>query len=125
LISTAQGSQKSFGFDGTKEITMPDDTKFLKRLQNAAEALARLERGEAPGAEDLAVAPLLEGWHLTEHHHFLALGGVVTGHPSLPDGAHILTSPLLWIADDQGSARTISRFYRLGTSLEDLLTTKD
>jgi hypothetical protein len=61
---------------------------------------------------------------LTEHHHFLALGGIVSGHPSLPDGAYILTSPLLWLADDKRAARTVSRFYRLGTSLQDLLAAR-
>lgn len=102
---------------------MPDDSEILERLKEAAEALARLEAGEPPDAEELSAAPLLESWHLTEHHGFLALGGIVTGHPSLPDGAHILTSPLLWLAGDRSVARTVSRFYRLGTSLKDLLTT--
>lgn len=103
---------------------MPDNTKLLKRLKGAAATLARLERGDLPSSEELAVAPLLEGWHLTEHHHFLSLGGIVSGHPSLPDGAHILTSPLLWLADDKCAARTVSRFYRLGTALEDLRAIK-
>jgi len=90
-----------------------------KRLQDAIEALSRLESGDIPSSKELATAPILEGWHLTEHHHFLALGGFVTGHPSLPDGAYILTSPLLWLADDRHVARTVSRFYRLGTASEE------
>lgn len=103
---------------------MPHDTKLLKRLQDAAEALVRLERGEAPSAMELAAAPQLDCWYLTNHHNFLALGGIVTGHPTLPDGGHITTSALLWVADDKRAARTVSRLYRLGTSLEDLLAAR-
>jgi hypothetical protein len=33
----------------------------------------------------------------------------------------IATSPLLWISHDRHAARTVSRFYRLGPSLEQVL----
>lgn len=103
---------------------MSNDTKLLKRLRDAAEALVRLERGEVPSAMDLAASPQLDCWYHTHNHNFLALGGIVTGHPILPDGDHITTSALLWIADDKRAARTVSRYYRLGTSLEDLLVAR-
>src|SRR3546814_20137497 len=54
---------------------------------------------------DLAAAPQLDCWYLTEHYGRLALGGFVSGHPTLADGAHIATSPLLWISDDERAAR--------------------
>lgn len=103
---------------------MTDKMKLLQRIHDAMEALARLERGEAPSAEELATAPQLDFWSLTDHHLVLALGGVVVGHPDLVDGSHVCTSALLWIADDKRAARTVSRFYRLGTPLEDALATK-
>src|SRR3546814_3145469 len=80
----------------------------------SSDLLARLERGESPSAAELASAPQLDFWYLTERGLVLALGGIVTGHPNLADGAHVRTSALLWIADDKSIARTISRFYRLG-----------
>lgn len=103
---------------------MPDNNDLLQRLRDAENALARLERGEMPSVEELAKAPRLDFWYLTEHHSALALGGVVTGHPNLEDGAHIYTSALLWMADEKNSARTVSRFYKLGMPLEDVLATK-
>ncbi|NIA71255.1 hypothetical protein HBA54_21885 [Pelagibius litoralis] len=104
---------------------MPHDPKILERLRDATAALTRLERGEEPSPEELKAAPKLDWWYLTEHHGALALGGVVTGHPTLPEGAHIYTSCLLWVAEDQRAARTLSRFYRLGTPLDDVLATKN
>src|SRR3546814_2406378 len=92
---------------------MSDNKDLLQRLQDSKEALARLERGESPSAAELASAPQLDFWYLTERGLVLALGGIVTGHPNLADGAHVRTSALLWIADDKSIARTISRFYRL------------
>ncbi len=100
---------------------MPRIPDAAKRLREAAETLTRLKKGEYPSAAVLAAAPKLELWYLTERHGVAALGGVVTGHPTLPEGAHIRTSCLLWLADDQRAARTISRFYRLGAPLGDAL----
>src|SRR3546814_1628932 len=53
-----------------------------------------------PISAELASAPQLDFWYLTERGLVLALGGIVTGHPNLADGAHVRTSALLWIADD-------------------------
>lgn len=103
---------------------MTDKMKLLQRIYDATEALVRLKRGEVPSAEELAAAPLLETWYLTERHNFLALGGTVFGHPTLPDAAEVRTSCVIWLADDRRSARTVSRFYRLGTPLQDLLATE-
>ena len=103
---------------------MTDKIKLLQRIQDATEALVRLKRGDVPSAEELAAAPLLETWYLTERHNFLALGGTVFGHPTLPDAAEVRTSCVIWLAEDRRSARTVSRFYRLGTPLQDLLATE-
>jgi hypothetical protein len=104
---------------------MPRVPDPLKRLKEAAAALKRLERGELPSPQELAAAPKLDWWYLTERYGHLALGGVVTGHPNLPEGAHIVTSWLLWVAEDKRAARTLSRFYRLGRPFEDALATRN
>jgi len=50
------------------------------------------------------------------------LQGIVTRHPRLADGALIETSPLLLLAADRSAARTVSRFYRLGPPLEEIVS---
>src|SRR3546814_15992549 len=102
---------------------MSDNKDLLQRLQDSKEALARLERGESPSAAELASAPQLDFWYLTERGLVLALGGIVTGHPNLTDGAHVRTTTPFWIADAKCISRTTLRFYPLGTTLEDTLPT--
>src|SRR3546814_13061966 len=79
---------------------MSDNKDLLQRLQDSKEALARLERGESPSAAELASAPQLDFWYLTERGLVLALGGIVTGHPNLADGAHVRTTARLWLSAD-------------------------
>lgn len=98
---------------------MRDDRTWNERLQDAREALCRIHRGEAPTPDELAAAPRLDFWCVVMAGPLPALAGVVTGHPSLRQGAKIVTSNLLWISDDCRAARTVSRFYRLGVPLED------
>jgi len=100
---------------------MAEEWILHQRREAARAALKRIRRGDAPTAEELAAAPQLECWYLTKHHGCLALAGYVTGHPTLPDSAHIVTSCLLWLSDDWDAARTVSRFYRLAVSLEEIL----
>ena len=95
---------------------MSDDRSPEQRLRDAEDALARLARGEEPTPEELAASPRLDFWTVVVVDGELALSGVVTGHPALDDGSHILTSALLWLAGDRSAARTYSRFYRLGVS---------
>jgi len=103
---------------------MAKDSALRQRAAALRIAIERIRLGQTPTDEELSTAPLLECWHVTEHHGFVALGGYVTRHPSLPDGAYILTSRLLWVSDDRHAARTASRFYRLGSSLEEALAQK-
>ena len=96
----------------------------LARLRAATEALERIQRGESPTAKELAAAPQLEWWCVTDSVPWPELTGVVSGHPTLPDGTQIVTSKLLWLSDDRTSARTVSRFYRLGESFEKILAAR-
>src|SRR3546814_13876307 len=103
---------------------MSDNKDLLQRLQDSKEAHARLERGESPSAAELASAPQLDFSYLTERGLVLALGGIVTGHPTLADGPPVRSSALWWIADHKSMERTISTFSRLGTPLEAQLATE-
>lgn len=102
---------------------MQNKKKLRERLDAAIEALKRLEGGEMPTPEELSAAPQLDYWCFTDSLPWPELTGIVAGHPILPDGDQIVTSPLLWLSKDRTWARTVSRFYRLGLSLEELLAT--
>jgi hypothetical protein len=104
---------------GTPGEERSGDEHLSRRLKEAKDALDRIKSGQAPTPEELAAAPKLEWWRLGEDTLFNVLEGVVTGHPLLPDGAFIHTSALVWLAADRRWARTISRFYRLGVSLDE------
>ncbi|WP_418883819.1 DUF6634 family protein [Allorhizobium ampelinum] len=76
--------------------------------------LEQLEAGNLDTAHILATAPLLERYRLVLGWSH-AMGGIVTGHPLLPDGKEIVTSQLIYLDTSIGLARTLSRWYRVGT----------
>ncbi|MFN7090865.1 MAG: DUF6634 family protein [Allorhizobium sp.] len=88
-----------------------DDPRIMLRVLHDLE---ELQAGKLDTAKILTMAPLLED-------HRLVLGwchamkGIVTGHPLLPDGDEVVTSQLIYMNPDIGLARTLSRWYRLGT----------
>jgi len=90
---------------------MTNPTELAARVRTA------LDTSEtAPAPDTLATAPLLDPWQVAVSSRAPAtiLLGIVTGHPRLPDGP-VETSVLLAL-DPQGRwARTLSRWYRLGT----------
>ena len=99
---------------------LPEGYQDRRREQFVA-ALKSLGRGEGPTADEIAAAPLLDGWHRTESYEgATVLVGFVSGHPRLRDGT-ITTSPLVWLDVERGLARTVSRWYRIGRSLSDYL----
>lgn len=75
---------------------------------------ARIAAGFVPGETELADAPLLSNWVAeAPFGGNLRLIGMVSGHPSIPDGW--CTTSVVRAADvDAGWARTVSRYYRLG-----------
>jgi hypothetical protein len=78
---------------------------------------ARIATGFAPGEAELAGAPLLSHWAVeTQPGGTGRFVGIVTGHPSIPDG-WCTTSIVLVVDIDAGWARTVSRYYRLGPKL--------
>lgn len=75
-------------------------------------ALAAIAAG--PSAEDLAQAPCLDNWY-SSGEKFAYLEGTVHDHPELTSDRPIYTSAVLAIDAHAKWARTISRWYRLGT----------
>lgn len=83
------------------------------------EAARKINEGHLPTKEDLADAPTLAGWALSDQtNNLVCLVGWVTNHPLLEEG-WITTSVLLAIDPERKWARTVSRLYRLGMPLGD------
>ena len=82
------------------------------KIERLAVDLRAIAEGRGPTAEDLEDAPLLLNWrgHLVPGLHLI---GDVIGHPKLGT-TDIITSQLYWLDPKRGTARTLSRYYRLG-----------
>ncbi|WP_420846296.1 DUF6634 family protein [Microvirga brassicacearum] len=71
-----------------------------------------------PSGADLSSTPILDNW-APMIRPSLCLVGDVTGHPVLPgSGGNIVSSDLWVLAEQQGRARTLSRWYRLARPRE-------
>lgn len=85
------------------------------RLEALAADLHRIGRGDLPGEDELAAAPLLDPWTF-DTWAIRCLAGGVHGHPKLHGPLAKTTEIWVW-APDFGWARTLSRFYRLGRQI--------
>lgn len=84
----------------------------LARLEKLVTDLDLMGSGQMPSADDLADAPVIHRWRLAARAA-PSLVGICSDHPRL-HGPTIQTSDLWVIAPDEGWARTLSPFYRLG-----------
>lgn len=93
----------------------PSDRAWFDKVLRA---IAAAEAG--PTEEDIAQAPVLSDWKaaISPGDHVM-LWGEVTDHPLLGN-ARIHTSQLIAIDPEAGWARTASRWYRLGRSIDAL-----
>lgn len=91
----------------------PDQREAGDRLHDLADELQAIRDGTKPVPDDLADAPRLEGWRTTSREVRI-LTGRVYGHPNIPDGRRITTSDL-YASDGKSWARSMSRYYRLGS----------
>jgi hypothetical protein len=92
---------------------LPDQREAGDRLRDLADELQGIRDGIKPVPGDLADAPRLEGWR-TASREVRILTGRVYGHPDIPDGRRITTSDL-YASDGKNWARSMSRYYRLGS----------
>ena len=84
---------------------------ILRRLLGDLEQL-RERRMPPPSA--LGDAPFIDEWSFA-HRMAPCLAGYTEGHPTCRSGRMARTSDLWVIAPEQGYARTLTRFYRLGS----------
>ena len=93
----------------------PIDREWFDKVLRA---IAAAEAG--PSETDIADAPVLSDWQaaISPGGHVM-LWGEVTNHPILGNSS-IHTSQLIAIDPGAGWARTASRWYRLGRSMEAL-----
>jgi hypothetical protein len=88
----------------------------IERLLRLVADLQAIRDGTCPTAADLSDAPILDHW-AGDVRPARCLAGYATNHPLLPGaGRSIVTSDLWVLAEDQGWARTLSRWYCLGRS---------
>jgi hypothetical protein len=97
------------------------DADFVRQLERLAALVAdveRVHRGVPPEAMAGDDAPILDRWILGKRA-VPCLAGLSTGHPELiGQNRPIYTSDLWLLSRDQGWARTLSRWYRLGRPAE-------
>lgn len=98
-----------------RDTDMPN-TDRIASLRAAMDDAAKLSSGWRPGESELAEAVFIENWdvHASDREPLPYLSGVSLGHPRIPDGRVMTTSPVLWLDADAKLARTVSRWYRLG-----------
>jgi len=106
-----------FTITAARPLNLADATLEIERLQRLAVDLMSIRDGRGPTEADLADAPFLEGWS-RERRPAFCLVGRAFGHPRLTGaGQPVMTSDLWVLNEEQGWARTISRWYRLGRPL--------
>ena len=90
-----------------------EDRSLAEKLAGLAADVAAIKAGEGPAPTDLLGAPVLDHWSL-EPYQAQLLAGNTRGHPRLRTGP-VRTSMAVLVDEDEGWARTLSRFYRLGS----------
>ncbi|MGO4573262.1 DUF6634 family protein [Microvirga sp. 2TAF3] len=96
---------------GLDRTTVSQEIDRLKRL---AEDIRAIAEGESPTGDDLKNAPILNHW-VRAVRPVPCLVGYVPDHPRPPGtGRPVMTSDLWVLAEHQGWARTLSRWYLLG-----------
>jgi hypothetical protein len=96
------------------ELDRAKVTEEIERLQRLAADLAALRDGHGPTAADLSGAPILDSWTFAKSPASCLIGLVSDHSLLLGAGRPIVTSDLWILAEHQGWARTLSRWYRLG-----------
>lgn len=108
-----------FLINKARPLNLANATAEIERLQRLVVDLTSIRDGCGPTEADLADAPFLEGWS-RELRPAFCLAGHAVGHPILTGiGQLIVTSDLWVLNEEEGWARTLSRWYRLGQRASD------
>jgi len=98
--------------DSQREIRQLE--RMIQKLQALLDDLVAVAQGDLPDQDRLEDAPLIDNWYLATRQ-IMCLRGEITGHPLLGYTPHGITSDLWLLAPQRGFARTMSRYYRLGS----------
>ncbi|MEA1673988.1 DUF6634 family protein [Nitrospirillum sp. BR 11163] len=86
------------------------------KYSRIARDLELFSQGISPSSAEISKAPLLNSYRITRREYDI-LAGKSYGHPLIEDGP-IFTSQLIIFNREDGWARTLSRYYRLGEPAE-------
>ncbi|MCY1304647.1 hypothetical protein D9M70_544080 [compost metagenome] len=88
-------------------------TSLVAKLRSLADDL------EASNSIDVGALPAvaINSWAIAQRP-VPCLMGRTLGHPSIGDGRPALSSELFYLDSERGIARTMSRWYRLGTRVD-------
>ena len=88
------------------------DLRDVDRLVSSA------EQWEPPTEEELAAAPVFEGWAIindpNDEDDLPVVMGIITGHPTVPDGSIHFGAECFAMDADWTWIATMARLYRLG-----------
>ncbi len=107
-------------FDNTTSLLERLDVE-IERLDRLASDLRRIRNGQLPTPAEIEKMPLINGWKMSALM-LPSLVGTITGHPEIGMTVNrdmSMTSDLWVLAPKYGFARTLSRFYALGSQLDD------
>ncbi len=90
--------------------------EVMRRMRAMCDDIDAVLAGLPPSERLLADAPVIEGWS-TAPYQAICLSGRVSGHPTIRSGP-LVSSQVYMLDPDRRWARTLSRFYRLGTPSE-------
>lgn len=94
----------------------------VRKLRTLADDLERIAAGHIPSDAELGSAARLSLYELVKRP-VLSLYGLNEFHPNLV-GDTVQTTQIWVLNEEQGWARTYSRYYKLGPSLKDGFSTR-
>jgi hypothetical protein len=101
---------------GPNGFLRPDEASAeIERLKHLVADLEAMASGDGPTMREISEAPYLDQW-VVGRQPSPCLIGLVTGHPRLSGSDRaVRTSEMMVLDQDEQWARTLSRFFRLGS----------
>lgn len=117
--------KSAIGWLDTSILAEPPATR--EELLEGAAMLRLINGGYRPPDDAWSSAPVLDDWKILPARvppatdGMFELEGTVSGHPDFRDGTRIRTTPLLFESKDRPWARTVTKWWRLGTPSRETL----